>query len=42
MNTIRMSKKNDDLKYFLIDMIPVIVMALAIIIMEILYKNFGG
>jgi hypothetical protein len=36
-----MSKKDDDLKYFLIDMLPVIVTGLAFIAVEILNKVFG-
>lgn len=41
MNTSKMSKKDDELKYFLIDMLPVIVTGLALIIVEILSKIFA-
>lgn len=42
MNTLKMSKKDDDLKYFLIDMLPVIITGLAIIIMYILKLIYTG
>lgn len=42
MSTVKIHKDRNDLKQFLIDMLPVIVTGIAVIILEILNKLFGG
>ena len=42
MKTLNMSNNKSDMKQLFADMLPVIITALAIIMMEMLYKIFGG